>query len=101
MCIQSAADREDDQAAVSFTYNPELVAYIKELPRTFRTWAPDEKVWLVPPEKLEHVVSHFLRAGVKVKRDVDQGLVSGRPTLGWLILSQQLRIGSSAKEGCG
>jgi len=44
-----------------FNYNADLIAKIKELPKTDRIWDGDEKVWHLSTKSLYHLISSYKR----------------------------------------
>ncbi|ORW25170.1 hypothetical protein [Mycobacterium palustre] len=57
---------EDDWWEVSFDYGPEVVAFLKTVPKAHRNWMPRRKVWEVSPRYAVPVVQGLEKLGCEV-----------------------------------
>ena len=90
MCLTSSGDA----IMVSFEYNPELVANIKELPKHVRQYDPATKVWTVTPtleiiDQLPHYAIHY-------EFDVEDGVYEIMSDV--IEQHKELLVGSRAAE---
>jgi hypothetical protein len=67
-------DRRGSQYAVMFAYDPNLVALVKTVPVSARSWKPESKVWLVDGSHVAQLARSMRELGYLVT-----GLVEPRP----------------------